>query len=367
MMKETIAEEISMMQRVRTNVKLMMLCLSKVLFYSSFLCMILLIIYYSLSLYRHGSEAHLIAWFSAGAFVIMGFPISMYGILGHLRNYERPDVQCYVVRILWMVPIYSVESWLCLRFHEHEVYIATLRDCYESYVIYCFFSFLIAVLGGEEKLTMMLKDKSPTRGFHLSPVSCCVKPWIMGQPVENLGGRVKWTSPFFLKCKLGVFQYVLIKLLTALSSLILELVGLYHEGDFSPTDAYPYITFIANLSQCWALYCLAFFYFATKNELSHIRPVGKFMCVKALIFFTWWQSVGVSVLFSMGLIPDAGTQWTKEDVAKGIQDYLICIEMFAGAIAHQYVFHWSDYSRNKNTAYSRVGGGRGTRRRRRRA
>ncbi|GMI47325.1 hypothetical protein TrCOL_g3061 [Triparma columacea] len=158
----------------------------------------------------------------------------------------------------------------------------------------------------------------------------------------------RWKSPFFIKCKLGVFQYVLIKLVTAVTSLILELLGLYHEGNFSPTDAYPYITFIANLSQCWALYCLAFFYFATKNELSHIRPVGKFMCVKALIFFTWWQSVGVSVLFSMGLIPDAGTQWTKEDVAKGIQDYLICVEMFVGAIAHQYVFHHSDYTRNRN-------------------
>jgi len=183
-----------------------MLLLSRILFYSSFLVMIMLIIYYSMSLYQHGSEAHLIAWFSAGAFVIMGFPISIYGILGHLRNYERPHIQCYVVRILWMVPIYSVESWLCLRFHEHEVYIATLRDCYESYVIYCFFSFLIAVLGGEDKLTMMLKDKSPTRGFHLTPINCFVKPWIMGQPVENRNGRVRWTSPFFLKCKLGVFQ-----------------------------------------------------------------------------------------------------------------------------------------------------------------
>ena len=197
----TIPPNLSMMQRLTTNVKLMMLFLSRVLFYSSFLAMILLIIYYSLSLYKHGKEAHLIAWFSAGAFVIMGFPISMYGILGHLRNYESPGVQCYVVRILWMVPIYSIESWLCLRFHEYEVYIATLRDCYESYVIYCFFSFLIAVLGGEDKLTMMLKDKSPTRGFHLTPVNCCVKPWIMGQPVENLGGRVKWKSPFFIKCK----------------------------------------------------------------------------------------------------------------------------------------------------------------------
>ena len=55
------------------------------------------------------TDAHLIAWFSAGAFVILGFPISIYGILMHLTNYYQPNVQCYVVRILWMG-----EYFLCL-------------------------------------------------------------------------------------------------------------------------------------------------------------------------------------------------------------------------------------------------------------
>lgn len=41
------------------------------------------------------------------------------------------------------------------------------------------------------------------------------------------------------------------------------------------SSAYLYITFITNISQCWALYCLALFYFALKNELKFISPVGK--------------------------------------------------------------------------------------------
>ena len=361
--------------------------LSRLLLYVSFLALIILIVWYSRELYLHGHSTELIAWFSAGAFVILGFPISMYGIFGHLSNYYQPTVQCYVVRILWMVPIYSIESWLCLRFHENALYIETLRDVYESYVIYCFFHYLIAVLGGEDALVLMLKDKSPTRGFHLSGLGCCLDPWLMGQPVSRAGGNVTWTSPFFLNCKFGILQYVLLKVLTAVVSMVLELNGLYHEGSGAWDDSYIYITVIANFSQCWALYCLAFFYFATKNELAHIRPVGKFLCVKALIFFTWWQAVGISILNSMGMIPEHA-EWSAEDVGKGIQvrpsrergnvslsetgagersrrlssltsprtapylpcllspppqDYLICIEMFIGAIVHQYVFHHSDY------------------------
>lgn len=371
---------------LRTTVSVMNF-LARVLLWGSFLAMIVGVVWYSRELKINGTDPHLIAWFSAGAFVLLGFPIAMCGIIMHLKNYYQPNVQCYVVRILWMVPIYSIESWLCLRFHTLAIYIETLRDCYESYVLYSFFQFLIEVLGGEEALVLMLKDKSPTRGAHIWGLGCCLKPWAMGQPVScrvsytpdktkriggmmapstprSLGGdgsgsrqplsphrpvkRVQWTSPFFVKCKFGVLQYVLLKFVSSIFVMLLEMGDLYKEGDFTPRGGYLYICILTNLSQCWALYCLVFFYYALKNELSPIRPVGKFLSVKALVFFTWWQSLGITILFQMGMIPhytsfDNGREWTSEAVAKGLQDWLICIEMFCAAIVHTFVFPHTDY------------------------
>jgi len=52
-------------------------------------------------------------------------------------------MQRYVVRILWMVPLYSLQSWLSLRFHESALYIETLRDCYEAYVLASFLYYII--------------------------------------------------------------------------------------------------------------------------------------------------------------------------------------------------------------------------------
>ena len=115
--------------------------------------------------------------------------------------------------------------------------------------------------------------------------------------------RVHWKSPFFLHCKFGVLQYVLLRFLCSIVAMLLERNGIYKEGDFTPKGGYLYICFITNLSQCWALYCLIIFYYATKNELSPINPVGKFLSVKALVFFTWWQSVCISILYQMDLIP----------------------------------------------------------------
>jgi Organic solute transporter Ostalpha len=287
----------------------------------------------------------------------------MGSIVAHLANYNQPHVQCYIVRILWMVPLYSMESWLCLRFHEYAIYIETLRDCYESFVLYSFLQFLIEVLGGEEALILMLKDKSPTRGSHMWGLQWCVKPWLMGQPVRRSEDdkkvpsspirdrhgkspkRVHWTSPFFVQCKFGVLQYVLLKFVCSFLAMILETHGIYKEGDFTYKGGYLYICVVTNLSQCWALYCLILFYYATHNELGPIRPVGKFLSVKALVFFTWWQSVAIGIMYQMNLIPEyEHTNMSREDVAKGIQDYLICVEMFFAAICHTLVFPHTEYS-----------------------
>ena len=323
---------------------------ARLILWCSFCAMAGSIVWYSYELKNQNTEQHLIAWFSAGAFVILGFPVAIYGIFMHLTHYSQPHIQCYIVRILWMVPIYSIESWLCLRFQKSAIYIETLRDCYEAYVLYSFLQFLIAVLGGETELILLLKEKSPTRGVHLSGIKCFIKPWIMGQPtLLPPNGEVRWTSPFLTKCKFGVLQYVLLKYFCALITVILEFHHLYKEGDFSPKSGYLYICIVINASQCWALYCLAFFYYATSNELAPIRPIGKFLSVKCLVFFTWWQSLGISILSYMGMIPRYQSQtsdldYTEEEVAKIIQAYLICVEMFGSAIMHYFVFPHTEFS-----------------------
>jgi hypothetical protein len=70
--------------------------------------------------------------------------------------------------------------------------------------------------------------------------------------------------------------------------------------------------------------------------------VGKFLCVKGVVFFTWWQGVGIYFMKSQGLIDDIGT-WSGEDVANGLIDYLVCVEMAFFAIAHMFTFTYRDY------------------------
>jgi len=84
-----------------------------------------------------------IAFYSSASFVLLTLPISVRSIVQHLQHWHIPRMQRYVVRILWMVPLYSLQSWLSLRFHESALYIETLRDCYEAYVLASFLYYII--------------------------------------------------------------------------------------------------------------------------------------------------------------------------------------------------------------------------------
>lgn len=59
--------------------------------------------------------------------------------------------QSKIVGILWMVPIYAVDSFVSLRFKEAALYVDMLRDCYEGYALYLFLALMVGYLGdGDE-------------------------------------------------------------------------------------------------------------------------------------------------------------------------------------------------------------------------
>ena len=49
-------------------------------------------------------------------FAGISIPISIHGIRQHLTNFWQPVLQVYVVRILWMVPVYAICSLCELAF-----------------------------------------------------------------------------------------------------------------------------------------------------------------------------------------------------------------------------------------------------------
>ncbi|XP_074762010.1 transmembrane protein 184C isoform X2 [Athene noctua] len=248
---------------------------------------------------------HTKAWFIAGIFLLMTIPISLWGILQHLVHYTQPELQKPIIRILWMVPIYSLDSWIALKYPNIAIYVDTCRECYEAYVIYNFMVFLSNYLTNRyPNLVLIIEAKDQQR--HLPPLCCCPS-WAMGE--------------------------------------ICELVGVYDEGNFSFNNAWTYLVILNNMSQLFAMYCLVLFYKVLREELNPIQPVGKFLCVKMVVFVSFWQAVLIALLVKVGVISEKHTwEWQSvEAVATGLQDFIICVEMFLAAIAHHYSFSYKPY------------------------
>lgn len=49
-------------------------------------------------LHKNRAQTHVQAWFVAGCFVFLTIPISLWGILQHLVNYTKPELQRRIVR-----------------------------------------------------------------------------------------------------------------------------------------------------------------------------------------------------------------------------------------------------------------------------
>ncbi|KII85639.1 hypothetical protein PLICRDRAFT_116239 [Plicaturopsis crispa FD-325 SS-3] len=266
----------------------------------------------------------------AGVSTLVAVLVSSMSVYQHLKSYRKPVLQRMVIRIMIMVPIYGVSSLIALFSLDAAFFIDAIRDIYEAFVIYCFFQLLLSYLGGERSLLILLHGRPPK-----TPVF----------PINIFKHEIDVSDPYtFLFLKRGILQYVQVKPILAAVTLVLKATGKYNDGDFRANSGYLYISIIYNTSICLSLYCLAMFWVVVNDDLKPFRPIPKFLCVKGILFFSFWQAIGVSVLVAAGAISHLGPYTDAEHISLALIDTLITIEMPLFAIAHMFAFAPTDFA-----------------------
>ncbi|KAL5714648.1 hypothetical protein ACHQM5_016579 [Ranunculus cassubicifolius] len=281
---------------------------------------------------------------TAGLSVFVALLLSSYLIIEHIVAYNQPEEQKFLIGLILMVPVYASESFVSLWNPNAAFICQIMRDCYEAFALYCFERYLIACLGGEENTIKFMETQDQIESDiplleatysdgsirHPFPLNCFLRPWYLG-------------PDFYQAVKIGIVQYMILKMICALLAIVFELFGVYGEGKFEWTYGYPYLAVVLNFSQTWALYCLVQFYTVIKDKLEPIKPLYKFLTFKSIVFLTWWQGVIIAFLFSMGAFKGS----LARELQTRIQDYIICIEMAVAAVVHLQVFPAKPYIRGE--------------------
>eukprot|EP00536_Pseudo-nitzschia_multiseries_P013712 jgi/Psemu1/245561/estExt_Genewise1.C_6030027 len=268
----------------------------------------------------------------AGTFTVLSCLISMWHMGSHTRKMEQPAIQRKILAILWMCPIYAVSSCLSLVFDQYTGYFAIVKDFYESYIIYQFLSFCISAIGGGDREKVI--DALAKEVGHLTPpfrlFFCCKREY---EDDRVLAGAI------LLQCQAFAMQFVFWKPVTAIATFALKRYDYY--GPFA-TDSMDWksiqfwISIIVNLSTAVAFAGLLKFYHAVDADLAWCRPFAKFLCIKGVVFMTFWQGMALKIMAETTDVGGGGEtadQWSEQ-----VQNFLICLEMLLFSIAHFYCF-----------------------------
>ncbi|KAG7098575.1 hypothetical protein E1B28_000506 [Marasmius oreades] len=274
-------------------------------------------------------DTHRIGWAIAGGCTVVTVVVSTISVLQHCRNYTNRAEQRQILRILYMPPVYAIISFFSYRFFRSYTYYSLVEVAYEAVTLSAFLLLLIEYVastssGHSADNAMVRKDKSKL------PIPFCC--W-----------RYRPTKAYFMyTVKWAVLQYVIIRPATTIAGIICQALGVLCEAaGFDPHWANVYLQAIDFASISVALYGLLLFYGLTKEELAKRKPLAKFLAIKLIVMFTFYQSFVFHALEDR--VIKATPYWTTTNIANGLNALAICIEMIFFAILMWWAYNAKDY------------------------
>ncbi|PQQ07232.1 transmembrane protein 184C [Prunus yedoensis var. nudiflora] len=206
------------------------------------------------------------------------------------------------------------------------MFLDSIKECYEALVIAKFLALMYSYL----KISIsknIVPDEIKGREIHHSFPMTLFQPHTVRLNHHTLKLLKYWT-----------WQFVIIRPVCSVLMIALQALGLY------PSWLSWTFTIILNVSVSLALYSLVVFYHVFAKELAPHSPLAKFLCIKGIVFFCFWQGVVIDVLAAVGVIRSHHFWLDVEHIEEAIQNVLICLEMVVFSVLQQYAYHVAPYS-----------------------
>lgn len=288
-----------------------------------------------------GFTFHHFGLFLCAIFGLISVIVSLWLIMMHALHYLRPGEQKQIIRILFMIPIYSVVSFISYLKYRESVYFQVIRDCYEAFAISSFFALMchyIAPSLHEQK--EYFRSIQPKNWFWgVFGMQKCTGGENKG-PFRKPRSGLTWFNVIWV----GIFQYCFIRVFFTGVSVVSEAFGRYCEASLSPVFAHVWVQVFEAAAVTVAMFMVIQFYIQLKDDLAEHKPFLKVLSIKLVIFFSFWQTIVISFLSSSNGPLKPTNTLAYQDIKIGIPSVLLCIEMAFFSVLHIFAYPWKPYS-----------------------
>ncbi|XP_015065838.1 transmembrane protein 184C-like [Solanum pennellii] len=262
------------------------------------------------------------------ALLSMHFTIQL--LSQHLFFWKNPKEQKAIIMIICMAPLYAIDSFVGLLDIRGSktffMFLDSVKECYEAVAIAKFLALMYSYLNISISKNIV-PDEIKGREIHHSFPMTLFQPRTAHLDHRTLKLLKHWT-----------WQFVIIRPACSILMITLQILGLY------PNWLSWTFTIILNISFSVAMYSLVVFYHVFSTELQPHKPLSKFICIKGIVFFSFWQGLLVKTLVSWGIIKSHHFWLDVEHLQEAIQNVLICVEMVFFSVMQQYAYHVAPYS-----------------------
>ncbi|XP_062015390.1 uncharacterized protein LOC133731957 [Rosa rugosa] len=261
--------------------------------------------------------------------VMLTLHFSVQLLSEHLFCWKKPKEQKAILVIILMAPLYAIDSYVGLIDFQGSkaffMFLDSVKECYEALVIAKFLALLYSYLNISISKNIVPDEIKGREIHHSFPMTLFV-PRSVRLNHHTLKLLKYWT-----------WQFVVIRPVCSILMISLQLIGIY------PTWVSWTFTMILNISVSLALYSLVIFYHVFDKELAPHKPLAKFLCIKGIVFFCFWQGIVLDILVALKIIRSHHIWLDVEHIEEALQNMLVCVEMVFFSIVQKYAYGAEPY------------------------
>ncbi|KAJ5093725.1 hypothetical protein N7456_009586 [Penicillium angulare] len=241
----------------------------------------------------------------------------------HATHFSVPNEQVKIMRIINMLPAYSVLSFICICFPNSYVYFQGWTELFQGIALYAFHMLLIDFLGPTERRRDEFFGKLRVK-----------KSFRKGQYREGLS----WLKLSYY-CTL---QYPIVIFFCAIGQSVAQALDRYCLDSNAPAFAHIWLELIQNVSVTIAINAVIRFYANTKNYMKEHKPLMKLLSFKLMVGLIFLEQILFLVLEGSKVLKTTN-QLSYADVHTGLPTMIICIQMVPFAIFIHFAFSVKPY------------------------